>query len=224
MAESGDVASTLAELGRRLADLEQDLRVAVAAEPAADEGPRSQGAPDPGAAPSPTDPQGSAPIEAQPVEQWRAGDEDPQTLVDEARRRITELRAELDGLARAGTTHAAGADWRTYAPPPPPGPAAYAAPLREHPPSPEETYQHGAATVDVGYFRDVASLAELERALGHLPGVAAARVRSFGRGRALIDVQLAHPVALGAEIPRFLGTPCVVTSAGPRHLTLELTG
>jgi len=86
----------------------------------------------------------------------------------------------------------------------------------------DATVLDGLLTVDAGPFEDVAGLAELERALGGLPGVRDVHVRSFERSRALVDVILGEPVAFGSALRRVFALAFSLTRAAPGHVTVEL--
>jgi hypothetical protein len=205
---SDDVASTLNELERKLRSLESDLQSAVG-EPAI-----------PPAAPVAPPSIYEAPPPPPPLT-----DADPEQIVSEARRRIVDLRAELDALARtreeiAKTANDLVNDYNRVlhdapAPVAPPAPVAQQLP-------PEQTIQQGAVAIDAGFFGDLTSLSAFERSIAQVPGVVGVYVRGFAEGRALIDAQLSHPIALGAELARHAPLRFTVTQAGPQHLTLAI--
>jgi hypothetical protein len=93
-------------------------------------------------------------------------------LVDELSRVLIDLGADVGGAAAA--------------PPPPPDPAL--------------TVLSGPLVVEAGPFADLGTLAAFEQALAHTRGVAAVHVRALDSGHATIDVDLAGPVALAAEL------------------------
>ena len=80
----------------------------------------------------------------------------------------------------------------------------------------------GMLTVDAGPFADIATLAELEQALGGLPGVRDVHVRTFERSHALIDVILGEPIAFGTALRRSSTLVFSVTRAIPGHVTIAL--
>jgi hypothetical protein len=83
-------------------------------------------------------------------------------------------------------------------------PAAFppAPPVAPAPPSPEEALFEGRIELGVGPFYDIASLSAFQRRLAGLPHVAEASVRRFEASHAVVDVQLAAPVALVLELRR----------------------
>jgi hypothetical protein len=76
--------------------------------------------------------------------------------------------------------------------------------------------------VDVGPFPDIATLSAFEHALGRLPSVAEAWVRSYAGDRAQVDVRLARPGDLVSEMRSALPYRFDVAAAGPSELTLTL--
>lgn len=104
-------------------------------------------------------------------------------------------------------------------PPPPPfgAPAAPAAPPAAAPlPAPAagaDPTVEGQLTVDAGPFGDIATLSQFEQALGRLPGAQDVYVKGFEGHRALIDLQLASPIALATHLRQV--SPLVVTVHEP---------
>lgn len=80
----------------------------------------------------------------------------------------------------------------------------------------------GSITVDAGPFRDIATLSSFEQALGDVSGVEDVHVRGFEASRALIDVTLGRPVALGAELRRSAAVPFTVTYAAAGLLSVAI--
>jgi hypothetical protein len=76
-------------------------------------------------------------------------------------------------------------------------------PLRaDAPASPEDALFEGRVELGVGPFYDIASLSAFERRLASLPYVVEASVRRFEASHAVVDLRLAAPVALVAELRR----------------------
>ncbi len=84
----------------------------------------------------------------------------------------------------------------------PPSPA----PPADAPASREETLFEGRVELGVGPFYDIASLSAFERRLASLPHVSEASVRRFEASHAVVDLRLAAPVALVAELRRSADT------------------
>jgi hypothetical protein len=86
--------------------------------------------------------------------------------------------------------------------PTPPAASPPTPPVAPAPPSPEEALFEGRIELGVGPFYDIASLSAFQRRLAGLPHVAEASVRRFEASHAVVDVQLAAPVALVLELRR----------------------
>jgi hypothetical protein len=87
---------------------------------------------------------------------------------------------------------------------------------------PADTVLTGAVVVEAAPFGDLATLSAVEQALMRVPGVAGVHVRSLDAGRALIDVQLHGPVALGAALRATAPVALDVTDARDGRLTIAL--
>jgi hypothetical protein len=85
----------------------------------------------------------------------------------------------------------------------------------------EETFA-GQVTIDAGPFTDIATLSSFEQALGHVPGTQDVYVRGFEGSRALIDLVLGTPVALGAELRRIAPLGFTITTTRPDHLSISI--
>jgi hypothetical protein len=72
-------------------------------------------------------------------------------------------------------------------------------PARERGPEDEQSFA-GRVELDAGPFGDFAALSSFERSLSRLGGVEDVYVRRFSGDRALIELTLAHPLALLAEM------------------------
>jgi hypothetical protein len=89
---------------------------------------------------------------------------------------------------------------------PPPPPAAPAPPIEAHPEPQEEKLFEGHVELGVGPFYDIDSLSAFERRLAGIPNAIDASVRRFEASHAIIDLRLAAPVALVAELRRTMDT------------------
>jgi hypothetical protein len=114
------------------------------------------------------------------------------------------LSRVMSGLTSASPPAAAApvAPAATPASPTPPVAFPPAPPVAPTPPSPEEALFEGRIELGVGPFYDIASLSAFQRRLAGLPHVAEASVRRFEASHAVVDVQLAAPVALVLELRR----------------------
>jgi hypothetical protein len=70
----------------------------------------------------------------------------------------------------------------------------------------ETTLFEGHVELGVGPFYDIDSLSAFERRLASLPNAIDASVRRFEASHAVVDLRLAAPVALVAELRRTLDT------------------
>lgn len=220
-----DVSATLAELERKLHELERELRVAA-----------------PVVAPPPPPVAAKRPV-VPPVPAPAAGDDDAGRLVADARRRLGALgdeiddllrfRADLERLARQLEGEQDRMMTRLGTPAPAPAPAASPEPVA--PPEPVATPipgEHGApplaaafagtVVVDAGPFADVATLGAFEQALGTVDGVDDVCVTAFEDRRAIVEVRLTRPVALAAELPPVLPPRAAVVPAGPDRIAVHL--
>ena len=112
--------------------------------------------------------------------------------------------------------------------PPAPAPAPVAAPTP--PPAPpvaasphEDTLFEGAIVLDAGPFTDIATLSAFEQGLAHVPGAEDVYVSGFEGNRALVEVRLAHPVALVREMRQTVPAQFTVTDAAAGRLRLDVT-
>ncbi|WP_354699414.1 hypothetical protein DSM112329_05130 [Paraconexibacter sp. AEG42_29] len=82
----------------------------------------------------------------------------------------------------------------------------------------------GQVTVDAGPFEDISTLSSFEQALGHLPGTQDVYVRGFEGSRALIDLVLGAPVAVGDELRKTAPLGFTITAATSDHLSITIDG
>jgi len=102
------------------------------------------------------------------------------------------------------------------APEPPPAPAAPAVS-----PFDSMTFQ-GPLVVDAGPFAEITTLTAFEQGLATVPGASDVYVRSFEGSRALIDLRLAHPVALVQSLRERLGLPITAREATAGRLVVDV--
>ena len=207
MTDARDLESSLAEMDRKLRELQRELALVSGGQPAAPEGVPPGADPSrapaaPSAAPPPV-PAPAPPPEADVLEQATA-------RVAELGRRIDELgrlRDDLDSAARALREE----QLQAPTPPPPPSPLA-------SPPLPAT----GDVAVNAGPFPDIATLSAFEHALQRISGVDDAVVRSFEGNRAHVDVRLREPIDLASALRATLPFAFDVVAAGRGELTLTL--
>ncbi|MTD46126.1 hypothetical protein GKE82_18005 [Conexibacter sp. W3-3-2] len=94
---------------------------------------------------------------------------------------------------------------------PPPGDAVAADPTVQ-----------GQLTLDAGPFADIATLSSFEQALGRLPGAQDVYVKGFEGNRALIDLQLAGPIALATRLREVSPLPVTVREPVPGAARIQV--
>lgn len=246
MSDTKDVTSTLAELERKLRELEHELgsigqRRSEPATSAAVPGPAAGGAT---AAPTSAVPAGrlvdeeveyeripaaahARPAErAEPAERAAPSDAQLESLADLRRFRdrlerfAKELTEDYDALLGRVMSSLSGRP----VPPEQPraGLAAEPASARAaEPPAPrEETLFEGRVELGVGPFYDIASLSGFERQLAELPYVGEVSVRRFEASHAVVDLRLSAPVTLVSELRRLLGAEIGVREVGSGRILL----
>lgn len=224
-APGSDVSATLAELERKLLELERELGAPAPAPPPAS-------APEPAPEPEPEPPAAPASHVAAP-DPARPVDDDAGRLVADARRRLGALSDEIDDLLRFRedlerlARQLEGDHDRLlgrFGAPAAATPAAAAAPAAPAPPAdPDELARFsGTVVVDAGPFGDIARLGAFEQALAGMAGVEDVYVSAFEDRRALVEVRLAEPLALAAELPAALPFRAAVAIAGPARIAVHL--
>ncbi len=196
MSERPDLEASLAEMDRKLRELQRELELVARSDT-----PSSPGSP----AGSATGAGGSSTATGAVPRPVRPAAADPVTnAVEEAVTRVTELGRRIDDLAalRDELDSATRALREEYS-------AARAAPARRE------------VVVDAGPFADIATLSAFEQALAGVEGVEDAAVRSFEGNRALIDVRARAHADLEAALA-LLPFPAEVTQAQGDALTLHL--
>jgi hypothetical protein len=218
-AQGPDVSATLAELERKLHELERELGATAPAPPPS----------------APPEPPARAPAPAVAASPSFSSDDDAGRLVADARRRLGALSDEIDDLLRfredlERLAHQLEGDHERLlgrfgvpAPTPTPtsGPVTAAAPVEL---GAQERAAHfsGTVVVDAGPFGDIARLGAFEQALAGMDGVEDVYVSAFEDRRALIEVRLAGPVALAALLPAALPFRAAVAIAGPARIAVHL--
>jgi hypothetical protein len=204
--ERRDLEASLAEMDRKLRELQRELSLVagqgggasaelpVTGMPRA-AGPPERPPPEP-PPPEPTAPEAPAPPAPDPVAR----------VVDEAAARVTELGRRIDDLAALrdeldSATQSLRSEYRAARP----GAAA-----------PREV------VVDAGPFPDIATLSSFETALGEVDGVVDAAVRSFEGNRAIVDVHVRADAELAGALRGGLPFEVDVVQAQGGGLTLHL--
>jgi len=107
-----------------------------------------------------------------------------------------------------------------------PGPVPAAVPLPGPAVASADPTVQGQLTIDAGPFGDIATLSQFEQALGRLPGAQDVYVKGFEGHRALIDLQLAGPLAIATHLRQV--SPLAVTVHDPvpgsRQLKVDIEG
>ncbi|MFI5009978.1 MAG: hypothetical protein ACHQDY_06860 [Solirubrobacterales bacterium] len=93
-------------------------------------------------------------------------------------------------------------------------------PTPQPPAGPEEALFEGRMELGVGPFYDIASLSAFEQSLARMPGVNEVAVRRFEASHAVVDLRLAAPVALVSELRRALQTGFSVRQVAEGRLLL----
>jgi hypothetical protein len=238
-----DVQSSLADMDRKLRELQRELAM-VGRSP-------QEPAPAPEAAPS-------APPSAAPAEAAAEADAQAQEIVAEARAEaahivdqaaarvaaigeqideLQRLRDDLQRSARALVEEYERALARGAADGAPPATAptlqeqagAFPAPAAESAPPPAAPPPaaggrlfEGQIVVNAGPFTDIATLGDFEQALARLAQAEDVYVRGFEGNRALIDVKLAGPVALLDEMRDGLPFGFRLVDVGQGRITIDV--
>jgi hypothetical protein len=237
--ERRDVQSSLADMDRKLRELQRELALVgrspdePAPQPAADP-------PQPSAAPAP-----EAPAEAGEQAEAIVADARAEAahIVDQAAARVAAIGEQIDELQRLrddlqrsaralvdeyeralnrgpadGGAPAAAPTLQEQAGAFPPRAADPAPP----PPAAGERLFEGQIVVNAGPFTDIATLGDFEQALARLPQAEDVYVRGFEGNRALIDVKLAGPVALLEEMRRGLPLDFDLVDVGQGRITIDV--
>jgi hypothetical protein len=208
-----ELEASLAEIDRKLRDLQRELRVVVgsgtASEPAREAVARAPD-PEPPPPPPPAPPRAPDPPPPPPPPPPPAPEPPRSRLLDDTAERVAELGRRIDELQRLGedleeATRALQEEFSRTAG------AGAAAPTWS-----------GEVVVRAGPFRDIASLGEFERAVGAIPGAQEAYVRSFAGDRALVEVRLSGSVDLVGEMQRVLPWEVRLVESGPGELEISL--
>lgn len=207
MAGTHETQSALADIDRKLRELQQQLTHVSEAAPSrattrggdvgrtASESEQAGNAPATGAAPPSrrrqTSPEGSELI-------GQAG-----ALAAQLERHIGVLQGLQEELERSTATLAQAFGTHSSAP------------------TAEPLFQ-GVVTIDVGPFSDIGTLGTLEHGLADLELVDDVHVRSYEGSRALIQLRLDSPVQLIEEMRRAVPFRFEVTSIDEQHLAMDL--
>jgi hypothetical protein len=237
--ERRDVQSSLADMDRKLRELQRELAMVG----------RSPEQPAPAPVPEPPQPPATAPagatVETDAQAQAIVADARAEAarIVDQAGARVAAIGEQIDelqrlrddlqrsaralveeyerALRRGGADGAAAAAAPTLqeqagAVPPP------AADPTPPPPAVGERLFEGQIVVNAGPFTDIATLGDFEQALARLPQAEDVYVRGFEGNRALIDMKLAGPVALLDEMRRGLPFDFGLVDVGQGRITIDV--
>jgi hypothetical protein len=234
--ERRDVQSSLADMDRKLRELQRELALVgrspdePAPHPAADP-------PQPSAAPP------DAPAEAGEQAEAIVADARAEAahIVDQAAARVAAIGEQIDELQRLrdDLQRSARALVDEYERALSRGPSDGGAPaptLQEQagafapraadpappPPAAGERLFEGQIVVNAGPFTDIATLGDFEQALARLPQAEDVYVRGFEGNRALIDVKLAGPVALLEEMRGGLPLDFDLVDVGQGRITIDV--
>jgi len=75
-------------------------------------------------------------------------------------------------------------------------------------------------TIQAGPFDDIVQLNDFERALSSIPGVEDVYIRTFERHHAHVELRVAEPMLLIAEVRARAADPLHVIEAGDRDIRL----
>jgi hypothetical protein len=188
-----DLSETLDALERKLRDLESEL------------GAPSLGPPPPPPA-APVSPRPAGPPPAGGLEDLARQIDDLSRFRDQLQRIGRELEDEYARvMARLGAAEA----------PDPPAPPASPAPLAQ--PDAE-----GTVVLEAGPFADLAALGAAEDALRRAPGVEAVDVTGVEGRRAVLELRLGHPAAIGELVAATLEGATVRPGTTPGRFVVEL--
>jgi hypothetical protein len=237
--ERRDVQSSLADMDRKLRELQRELAMVG----------RSPEEPAPPPVPDPPQPPLAAPAEAAAEAGGRAeaivadARAEAAHIVDQAAARVAAIGEQIDELQRlrddlqrsaralvdeyeralrrgaadgAAPPAAPTLQEQAGAFPPPAGDPA------PPPPAAGERLFEGQIVVNAGPFTDIATLGDFEQALAGLPQAEDVYVRGFEGNRALIDVKLAGPVALLDEMRRGLPFDFGLVDVGHGRITIDV--
>jgi hypothetical protein len=143
---------------------------------------------------------------------------------------IAEVDVKLAGLAPATSP------LRTPAPAPAPAPAPTSTPTAaasgsQGPsfpsaaapvPTPHDRTFEGRVLVDAGPFADISAVTTFQHALEQIPGAREVYVTGFDFNRALVELDLSDPVALGREIRAVLPFNFAIFEAGHGRLAINV--
>jgi hypothetical protein len=199
MTDPRDLESSLAEMDRKLRELQRELSLVSRGDQETAPG---SAVPAPAASPPPF-PDPAPPADVELLEQATARVAELSRRIDE----LGQLRDDLDAAARELRDEQRAAAATAAAPPPA---------VPSHLPA------AGDVAVNAGPFPDIATLSAFEHALQRVAGVEDAVVRSFEGNRALVDVRLADQIDLAAALRNTLPFAFDVVAAGRSELTLTL--
>ena len=220
-----DVHSSLAEIDRKLRELQRELSM-FSGQPAP-ETPAPASPPAPPARPVPAIPPRPAasapppPPSSPPAGPSPEGDpvvadarETAARILDDAGARIAEMGERIQELHRVYSElrRSAGALVEDFG----------RMPAGAGPGDPRPREYSGTVVVNAGPFADIATLGAFEKSLNRLPGADGVRVRGFEGDRALLDLRLPSPIPLVEELRRVVPFAFRVGEVGHGMVTIHL--
>ncbi len=229
-----DVQSSLAEMDRKLRELQREL--AMVSRPSEQAPPPAPPRADPAPPPAPEAPDTVADAEAQARRIVADARAEAARIVDEAAAGVAAIGGQIDEfqrlreeLQRSATALVEEYEraLRRGPPPPtlptlpvPPPPAAPAPP--PHAPLASGRQFEGQIVINIGPFTDIATLGTVEQALAQLPQTEDVYVRGFEGNRALVDLKLNAPVPLLDELRRALPFELGLVEIGYGRITIDV--
>jgi hypothetical protein len=228
MTESRDVQSSLADMDRKLRELQRELAMVSRGPEGTAFSPPAFSAPPP---PPPPDtapaPAAGAEAQAQAKAQEIVADARAEAarIVGEAAERVAAIGRQIDELQRLRDElrQSAQALVEEYERALRTAPAGDVPPASAPaPPQVDGREFDGQVVIDAGPFTDIATLGAFEQALARLPQAEDVYVREFTGSRALIDLLLAAPVALLDEMRRAAPVGFGLVEVGDGRITIEV--
>ena len=220
MDERRDVQASLADMDRRLREIQHELD--LLSQPSQNPPPTSATSDPPAAPAPPAAPDAQAEADAI-VARSRA---EAARIVDEAAEQVAAIGAQIDEFQRLRdelqrSAQALVAEYERAVQPSAPGTSATPEPTT---PRAEGRQFEGEVVLDAGPFADIEALGTLERALAGLAQTEDVYVRGLQGNRALIDVKLAGPVPLLEELRRVLPFAFDLIEIGYGRVTIDVSG
>jgi hypothetical protein len=161
----------------------------------------------------------AAPVAQVPLDELVRWREHLRRVVAELGAVLADVDAKVAGLAAPVSPRRAAA----LPPAPTTAPAAASAASGAAPvPTPHDRSFQGRVLVDAGPFADISAVTTFQRALEQIPGARDVYVTGFDFNRALVELELSDPVALGREIRAVLPFNFAIFEAGHGRLAINV--